>query len=346
MDWLLLSLDDLAIKNGITWLNDWMPLSVLALMTVFVIYIVILMFAKSFSVKELERWVYSEMAQAAATAVMVGSLILLVNGAMDLGHSYISGDLTCGSKSLHIGTTSGSTMAEAFDAIKCRLTEKASAVASIQGNLAADWQTVFDFNLLNSQISVLGITVFKGDWVSSVYQETERKRITNNIATTLLIGLNAQASIVDYIKANALSMFIPLGVLLRSFQFTRTLGALFLAFGVGMYFIFPVFFVLLDPGFTPAPPPPTIPPPSSLSPYCYSTMSSTVTVLKTLQAGGLGTTNSLASANVASDLSKAYIQLMLHPMVAFFLTMVFVRYMMTILGADTYEVMRMVTKVV
>jgi hypothetical protein len=343
----LLALSDLFIKNGVTWLNSWAPLSAMAVMVSFIIHATLLMIGRAFQIKEFENYASSEILQAVATAVMIGSLIVMLNSALDIAHSFIAGDLVCNGQSIHIGSTNQSTMDEAYDAIRCRIQEKAAKVGQIQGAMTTGADTWAEFNLINLQASALGITFLKGDWITSLYSSTETKRITNNLATVMLIGLNGQSAVAAYLKANMLNMFVPLGILLRSFYFTRGVGALFISFGIGMYFIFPVFFVLLDPGFTPSPPePPAQQIPINQQPYCYATMSNTVSVIQTLQAGGLGTTSVLEQANIRDELSKSYIQLMVHPLVAFFLTMVFVRYMMTVLGSDAYEVMRMVSKVV
>ncbi|MFN7991135.1 MAG: hypothetical protein U0R44_03165 [Candidatus Micrarchaeia archaeon] len=338
-------LSDLQFR-GAGWVANWAPLSALALMVSLLLHIVFLLAARVLSIKEFENYAMSEILQALSTAVMVGSLLIMVNSAMDIAHSFITGDISCFGKSVHIGTTNQSTMDEAFDAIRCRLQEKAVAVAKIQGDVTTGIGTASEFNILNTQGSLLGLTVFKGDWIGSLYRATETARITNNLATTLLIGLNAQSSIIAYLKANMLNLFIPFGIFLRSIYFSRSVGALFIAFGIGMYFIFPIFFVLLDPGFVPAPPVTEQAQPPIQQPYCYATMSNTVSVLQTLQAGGLGTTGLLGNQNIRDELSKSYITLMLHPLVAFFLTMVFVRYIITVLGADSYEIMRMVSKVV
>ncbi|MFH0885452.1 MAG: hypothetical protein V1861_07120 [Candidatus Micrarchaeota archaeon] len=345
--WPVFAFSDLTIKGGITWLNSWFPLSIAAVFVSLVIHTAFLMIAKAFSIKEFENYATSEMLQAVAGAVMIGSLIVMINSTLDITHSFIAGDLVCHGKSVHIGTTNQSTMDEALDAIRCRLQEKASAVASIQSTINTEAETINYFNIMNLQASILGITFLKGDWIGDVYKSTETKRITNNLATVILIGLNAQSAVILYIKSNALTMFIPFGILLRSFYFTRGAGALFLAMGVGMYFIFPLFYVLLDPNFIPAPPMESDQAQADIpQPYCYATMSSTVSVIQTLQAGGMGTTRILAQESIRDELSKAYIELMLHPLVAFFLTMVFVRYMMTVLGSDAFEVVRMVSKVV
>jgi hypothetical protein len=120
-----------------------------------------------------------------------------------------------------------------------------------------------------------------------------------------------------------------------------------MALGIGMYFIFPVFFVLLDPGFTPSPPPVTSTGQEGQQPYCYATMANTVSMLTSMQSsGGLGSSADLSVSLNRDDLSKSFISLIIHPMVAFFLTLVFVRYIMTVLGGEPYELMKMVGKVV
>ena len=343
MPFIVLTLDDIAIKNGVTWLNSWLPLSILAIMASLLLHGAFLMVARAFSIKEFENYAKSEMLQAFSTFFMAVFLVTMVSSAMDIAKDTIAGEVACGATPILIGSTSESTMDEAFTAIQCRLQQRAIAVRNVQNQVTEEGTAVF--NGLNWQMSIFGITFFKGDWVSSWYKESETKRITNNLATVLLIGLNAQGSLIAYLKANMLSMFLPLGVLLRSFYFSRSVGALFIAFGIGMYFIFPIFFVLLDPAYSPAPPAPPAPP-QQQSPYCYATMSTTTSIVKTLNAGGLGTTGKMSNANVRDELSKSYIQLMIHPVVAFFLTLVFIRYMMTLLGADTYEVMRMASKVI
>lgn len=356
MDMLLLAIDsffgDIGVDGGQNWDLIWLPLCILAVTTALVIYTILLMIGKALYLKELEAFAKSEILQTAATAFMAIFLVLMVNGAMVLTSQFIAGDLTCDGKAIHIPyaqegqVTKGlDAMSSAFGAIRCRLQSRAVEVASIQ--CALEVGAGLDFNALNMQASIFGMTFFKGDWYDSLYSPVERKRITNNLATVLLIGLNAQSFLMDYIYANMLHVFIPVGILLRSFYFTRSVGALFISMGIGMYFIFPIFFVLLDPGFTAAAPPlDTLSGPEDKGVYCYPTMSATLSMVQSVESKGGNTITNLQMDQLNSDLSKAYVSLILHPLIAFFLTMVFIKYMMTVLGGDTYDLTRMVTKVV
>ena len=164
------------------------------------------------------------------------------------------------------------------------------------------------------------------------------------MATTLLIGLNAQSAILDYMKANLLHLFLPLGLLMRSFYFTRGAGALLMSMGLCMYFVFPIVFLLLDPGFTPAPPP--SPDTRSIpQQQCYQTMSSTAQMLRLAQGSAINPISAQPSLD-STDLSKSYISLMLHPLVALFVTIAIMRYVMSILGGDTFEVLKFIGKMV
>ena len=322
----------------------WLPLSLIAIMTAIIIYTALFMLGRGFAIAELEKFAKSEMLQTAATAFMAIFLVLMVSSAMEVTRGLIHGELICGSEAMNIGTTANSTMDEAFNAIRCRLQYRAKQVAEIQDYINNDAMVAAKFNAINMMGSIFGITLVKGEWFPELYKSTETMRITNNLATVLLIALNAQSYLLEYLRINMLHVFIPVGILLRSFYFTRGPGALFISMGIGLYFIFPIFFVLLDPGFVAAPLPTATP--AEQQPYCYPTMSTGVTMMTTIETGGLGSSEVLVISSIRNELSKSYISIILHPLIAFFLTLVFVRYMMTILGGDTFALMRMVGKVI
>jgi len=354
MDLILLSAQDFFGQvTGATFGEKWvlgpLPMVILAVMTALIFYNILLMIARAFSMRQLEIFAKSEMMQSLATAFMAASLVVMVGGGMEMASHYIAGDVSCGGEVIHIpyaddDVRMGQTaMENAFDAIRCRLQSRAKEVSYIQGAVIEDAMNTF--NALNLGLNFFGVTFFKGDWSSSLYKEAEQMRITNNLATTIILGLNAQSTVLAYIKGNMLTIFLPVGILLRSFYFTRGVGALFIAIAIGMYYIFPVFFVILDPGFTPSPPPEPREA-SSATKYCYPTMSNAISLLQTVEASGAGSTSGLMFANLGNDLTKSYTNLILHPLISFFLTLTFIRYIMSVMGGDTVALSRMVTKVI
>jgi hypothetical protein len=308
-----------------------------------------MMFARAAKVKSLERYAKSEMLQAAATALIAISLVAMVDSAMTISEPLIHGELVCGDEIKRIGQGGGqSVMENALDGIRCKIQQKALGIAGVQEAFytgALGDGVAGAFYSLGMMISLLGITVWKGDWSPDLFSLTETYRITNNLATTLLISLNAQNFLVLYIKKNMLNFFLPIGILLRSFHFTRSAGALFMALGIGFYFVFPIVYLLLDPGFTHIPLPETgasTEPPN----FCYPTMGSSVTMLDSFEASGVGSTNNLALDSISGVLQDSYISLMIHPLVALFITLTFVGYLMNLLQGDSTALIKMVSKVI
>ena len=329
-------------ENGVEWMYNWLPLTILAVITVFIIYNLFFMLARAFGLKDLERESKSEMMQAIATALMAIFLVVLVEGAMVFTEELVRGDLACAGSTLAI-----SSVDDAFDAIKdCRIVPKAKQLDKIQHQIRDTPKYKNQMNFLNFDLSFFGITVLKGNWIPDVYKSVESNRIINNLCTSLLVSLNAQSFLLSYIQINMLHVFLPLGIILRSFKFTRGVGALFIGIAIGFYFIFPVIFVLLDPGFvaTPLPESPAVSP----NQYCYPTMSFATSVYNTMVTeSGVGTgMDTLSRNNLANSLGQVYLSLVLHPLISLFITLVFVRYIISILGGDAYSMMKMVSKVI
>jgi len=327
-----------------TW-SHWLPMCLLAVMIAVIIHATLLMFAKGFKITELERYAESEIMQAISTALMAILLIGLVTGASDFARGIVgSSTVLCNGEARNIGA-SGNIFSNALDVARCRIQEKAVSVAAVQDAVTTSINSRAQFNYLNMQWSIFGVTIFKGDWDPNAFRETEMIRITNNLATVLLVGMNGISFLMLYIKNTMLSIFIPIGILLRSFQFTRGAGALFIALGIGLYFIFPILFVLLDPGYAKIDAPPDMGGSQQATKnLCYPTMSTAATLVSTNAATSSGT--SLVFGRIRDQLALAYVGLILHPAIAFFLTLAFVRYLMVILGGDTYAMMRMVAKVI
>lgn len=337
----LLSVTDFFGDAGAEWMAHWMPLTILAVIVTVIFYNGFLMIARAFGWKDLEREAKSELLQAAATALIAIFLVFLVSEGMAFASEVISSDLLCGGSVRHIDS-----LDDALDAIReCRIQTRAQQVAQVQDKLCTGAKTRAMFNFLNFDLSFFGLTVLKGNWLPSIYKGTEERRVVNSLATVLLISLNAQSYLLLYIKANMLTVFLPLGVLFRSFKFTRGVGALFMGLAIGLYFIFPVVFVLLDPGFVITPLPES--PPPSPDQYCYPTMGFATTMFETMEASGAATgLEELSLGSLTRGLSQTYVSLIIHPLVSLFITLAFVRYIVTILGGDTASLLRMVAKVV
>ncbi len=327
---------------------QFLPMTIVASAAVIIIYAGVLAIARAFNSQETERFAKAELLNSFATILMVSFLILMLNSVEEFMLQYFicSGvncpAFECGGEYITIEKLTNS-----IDLLKCRLADKANAFADIQGEVTD--AAAVPLNLLNLYISLIGVPVFSGQYVSSWYKDAETYRLLNQLMTVLLIGLNTIIITADYVKNNMLSFFLPIGLLLRSFFFTRGVGAFLIALALGFYYIYPVVYIITDPGFVkpayqaPAKPagfdaPLCFPTFSGLSYSIYSTFGSTAT-----SSSG---SSKLSLDQLRSDVSSVYSSVLLQPFIAFALTIVLIRYMITVLGWDSMDLLRAMGKVV
>jgi hypothetical protein len=327
------------------WNKYWQFMVAIAGIAALLIHILFYMFAHALSIKELEVYSKSEILQILATIAMAGFLVFIVNGVQEylFSSGMVYGEIKCQGNKVKVGTKQDLIIKDMFDVVRCRLQEKALDVAAVQDKVTQGTANIF--NYLNLAFSIFGVTVFRGDWDGATYKQVEQIRLTNQLATSMLVSMNAQLFLANYIKSNMLTIFLPVGILLRSFHFTRGAGAFMISLAIGLYFIFPTLFVLLDPGFVKLELPKDLGMKTSAAATpCYPTMAAAVAIITNTPV--TSPVVALASGNIKDQLSESYVSLIIHPLVALFLTLAFVRYLMTLLGGDTYELMRMFTKVI
>ncbi|MEW6749278.1 MAG: hypothetical protein AB1295_06235 [Candidatus Micrarchaeota archaeon] len=327
---------------------QFLPMTMLAVVTIAIIYGTVTALGRAFNVSEVERFAQAELLNALATVFMVSFLILMLNGVEDFALQYFicgGGEcpaFDCGGSSITIDRLSNS-----VDLLKCRIADKAAAFAAIQEQVTD--AAAVPLNMLNLYISLLGVPIFTGQYVASWYKDAETYRLLNNVLTVMLIGLNALIVVADYVKNNMLSFFLPIGLLLRSLFFTRGIGAFLIAVAIGFYFIFPVVYIITDPGFVKPTYVAPAKPPEYQSPLCIPTFNGlSYSIYSTYgsKATSASAATTLSLDQLKSDITSVYSSVLLQPFIAFAITIVIVRYMIIVLGGESMDVLRAVAKVV
>ncbi len=340
-----LILDELTPGSDILNVPAWIALVFAATMAVFLIHLIIYMLAKAFDIADLKAYSESEMMQALATFLMAGFIVVMLSSAADFAYKeFLSGgQIPCGDNMLYItGPTSFG--ADGLDVIQCRLLEKATAMSELKTQILNSAAGSGIFDQLNDRVSLMGASVSQGDWDSKTYSTAEGYRYANIFATTLLASLNAQAFFVMYIKKNMISFFLPMGIILRGFNFTRAIGAFFIALAIGLYFILPILYLITDPGFVRVPPTASA---ITTATYCYQTFSGAINLVGLPKVQAIGEEQTaMDMTSISSELSSTYMSLLTHAFVVLSITLVLVRYGMTLLGGETMELMRLVGRVV
>ena len=342
--------DYASLSQGIITSPDlqFLPMTVLATVTIAIIYSAVMAVAKAFNAQEVERHAKAELLNGMATILMVCTLIMMLNAVESFTLQYfICSGTACPSFECAGETITIDQLDSSIDLLKCRVGDKAAAFASIQQEVTS--AASVPLNLLNLYISLLGIPIFTGQYVMAWYKDAETYRLLNHTLTVLLISMNALVVVADYVKNNMLSFFLPIGLFLRSIFFTRGVGAFLIAMAIGFYYIFPVVYIITDPGFVkpafvaPAKPldfesPMCVPTFSGLSYSIYSALGS-----QTTSASSEG---AISLDQLKTDITSVYASVLLQPFIAFAITIMIVRYMITVLGGESMDVMRAVAKVV
>jgi hypothetical protein len=269
----------------------------------------------------------------------------------------------CGGESIALSQLKAEGDVGAIAVIKCRMMEQAVELAHLQKEVYESVDGVFSsstpfnifgapysffnvFTALSVYNSLLAIPVFQGTYVDAWYSAAESYRLLNYLTTSFLIGLNALIVFIDYISQNMLEFYLPVGLILRSFQPTRGIGAFFIALALGMYFIYPVLFVVTDPGFQKVDI--SLQKPNPAKPeLCYPTFSGASTIMDQQTQAGQDLSANLGSIKAGVMIfQKIYTVVMLRPFIILAITLIFVRYMMFLLGGEPYEIMRAVAKMV
>ncbi len=327
-------------------------MGILAAFVAIMIHALLSALGRAFALRELQHYANAEMLQAGATMLMVIFLVFIVSEAQAFAISYFIGSggggsgqlLACGSEMVPVGN-----MTDALDLFKCRMQKNAQTFAILQEDvITSSGDALF---LKSIYMSQFGLPTLQGGYFGEVYRQIEINRLLISLSTNMLIATNSMIVFADYVKNSMLGFFLPFGLILRSFHFTRGVGAFFIAMAIGFYFIFPIFYIITDPGYVkPSYDVPNSVPNEEL--FCYPTFTGIVRQLSDpettydLTRGSGGGGGGISIDTLRSDISKVYFAVILHPFVIFSITLVFVRQMMYVLGGDGQYLLRMVSKVI
>ncbi|HLD59455.1 MAG TPA: hypothetical protein VI912_00550 [Candidatus Bilamarchaeaceae archaeon] len=324
----------------------WYVIVILASMVSVIIHAAIMAFAKGFHLEELERYAKSEILQVFATVFILLFLAFILDNTLDnfVIDRFFSHDASgaaaisivqCGGESIEIDSISSS-----LDVVRCRISQNAEKIHQVHINAYAENAAWWD--TFGTSFSVMGVPVFQGSWFEKFYKSIEVVRFQNLITTEILIASNVMIDLVNYAKNNMLGLFLPIGVLLRGFYFSRGIGAFFISLGLGFYYIFPVIFTLTDPGLVVITLPQGGPELPDSQKSCYPTFSG---VALALSESPEAEQNANVMSAALQSTSKYYSDVIVRMLTNFSITLIFVRYLMYLLGGEPYTLMRMVAKV-
>jgi hypothetical protein len=205
------------------------------------------LFSRLMSNRKLQDWAKTEFIQVMISAALVGGLFFLM--APDSGIIVIAfnsmvpempevvGFGTTGFPSTTVstcglyGVTPDTAICYAHDYL-----------GQLAGQIVGLMAMIFSINLILDVLSKLAIDIIVVE-ISPLAGLSSVVQVLNSIMQMLLfLGITVQVerSLLQFIDSAALSVFLPIGVVLRSFFATRRLGGTLIALAVGLYLVFPL----------------------------------------------------------------------------------------------------------
>ncbi|MEM4389378.1 MAG: hypothetical protein QXG98_01830 [Candidatus Micrarchaeia archaeon] len=324
----------------------WLEVAMLALLTAFLSVALAYMLAIGFNLPNLRRWAKAEFYQAAASAMLVALVFTFVEGTdlltgeslkysagiqlLQKNTELFAGDIVAPGQRGRVRPFNV-VYAHVTNMINCAREKYLNALGETQWR---EWLT---------QI-VITLSIYKIDLVIPfqlllwpLYTNIVENHVLANSLVWTLMALYFQQSFLQWVETSMLTVFFPLGIILRILPITRGAGAVLIAISLGLYIVYPLLFILIATAVTPpsgcARTEITLEQPPEI---CVSDPSSFVQFLKAA-AQSRGT---LYSGQEASMMAQLTMYAFFYPLVMILIVVIFVRTASSFLGAEITEVGR------
>ncbi len=322
--------------------GDWFRVSMLALLICLFANAIIFTFAKAMHSTTAERFAVSEFYQVSASAILILVVVGLLSQAF--GFIQLSGLLPSGSNSNCYGANLNIWKYGPTAIIQCKIQEKIQYTEGLFNQAKALNSNVESMTTLC--LYVMSVQAYCGDWDSSLHTQMESAHLLANKLTPIAISLHAQYSFVAYLARNMLSVFLPLGILLRIFPGVRGIGGLLIAISIGFFFVFPIAYLLMDPSTTRPDPNQLLPAPLTKPSPCFSTFSGAVSMITQMASTKQNTYATPDASQVGQELAKLQTEAFIIPLAALAITLMFIQTFAPLLGGDAGEIMHFIAKVI
>lgn len=332
--------------------GSWYPLAILAILTTIFAIALIYMAGTALHAEGLKKYARAELLQTAASALMIVFAVALIYELSGGGAFAILGKVLGEGSSLGCAAAPGGRFllwennpgfgSGPIAAFQCKTQERINGAEACYADIYS--KNKFQEAQTSFCISFFGFPVYCYDWDLQKHADVEQAHLLATKLVSILIALHAEFALAGYVGSTMLPVFLPLGLVLRIFPFTRGVGGLFIAMAIGFYFIWPTFAVLSDPSLIRVSA--TEQPSDTLQKGCFTGFKGAATIMNSAFASsvsGVGITQ-LALENCTSSLYQITISTMFYPFVAFVIAMIAIRAMTPLLGGDMGDMMRMVAR--
>lgn len=205
--------------------NVWQPVALTAVVTAFLVVALAYMLGIALNLDGLRKWAKSEFYQALASAVIVGGLIFMMDVMLNEGFQTMIGGMNPYKKAYVY-----------LDGVMSSLYSIYINVYRI--NFIIEFLTTFTF-----YFNAAGLDFSPFELILSPV--SEHFHFQAYVVTMAAILTAFQRALIHLFYNTGFTVFIPAGVLLRIFPWTRGAGGLLIAIGIGLSIVYPIMFTFV-----------------------------------------------------------------------------------------------------
>ena len=336
------------MMTWITWLPDWVAISILVALMSFFITVLLQMVAKAFSLQSLNMWVRAEYAQVAVSFLIISFAVVMIASGKDVTNALTA----------NLAAATGNVPLNHSIADLANLgnpTRIAQAYLRTLTRCEADiYSSVFIYNFPSEFFSKIGLDAMGVETIGGGYALggfVSLFHYLNNNLVYLALFNYVQYFVLQFSQYTMLQVFLPIGLILRAFPVTRGAGGLVTAFALGFAFVFPMCYMLVvammpNAGAICSQVSLKILPDATVahSDPCLNNEGAQMAQYYQLKSE-TGRMNGIVSF-LQQTINLFFLQSMFYPLVALIITFTFIRQTSSLMGADLAEIGRGLLKII
>jgi len=226
--------------------SSWQSVAILAAVLSLSLTSIAYILSSLFNIKSLKLWAKDEIYQAIASAFIAGAAVIIITAISSFSCSLI-GTCTTGD---HLDIAIGIMNKMRDDAVT---QVQYMFNLSLRVGMITEMGKFYDFTIGGSEC-LLGLceTAIGFQWYlwagGSIVLESIDYMF--GLIIPLISSFIAQAYLLEFIKASLFPSLFAMGIILRTFFFTRKVGGLLIAIALALYTIYPFMYIMLQPYFT------------------------------------------------------------------------------------------------
>ncbi|MCS7109356.1 MAG: hypothetical protein NZ903_00985 [Candidatus Micrarchaeota archaeon] len=342
------------ISTPVGGVSSWFVVSVIVLLIALLGVAIFYMIAYLFQSEQYKRIAFAELMQVLASFLLIAFLFGLEMFETDLltriestSGAITSALILSSAGSPYTPAFSGAIQINAFDVSYAFLRNMLSCATNQLKTTYENSKSIMSVINTNFEINIQLSTKLRSSvpnplsLLAGLSKYAAKFEYNATELTWLIIFLYSQIAVLKFFETSLFTVFLPIGLILRSFPPTRGAGAVLVAIAIGFYFVYPLTFVALLVGSPPVIEGCNIRPLLDVEKITKTCPLNLGTVSNSLvTAGDLAEMMDASIPKIQAGMTSLRFAAFFYMLISLGVTFIFVRFLSSLLGADISEIGR------